>query len=191
MSLAEEAGGPEPRVGEPVGAVPAGDVRVLRYVLGVEDALAWERVSPAYRRRDRLALIVSVFAGLAVLQFGVSHLEILPELHSLAGAVAILGGLPLLVRALQLRDRRSRARERVGDGVEIVLEVHRDRLVERRQGRAAALAVGARSLREVREGPGHVFLATREDVIILPERALGGVAAKRDFAALWRAKAAG
>jgi hypothetical protein len=190
VSLAIGPEGLAPRVGESGGAVAEGEGRVLHYVLGLSDALAWERVSPAYRRRDRLALIVSVFAGLGLLQVGGANPDFLQELHVWPMAVAILLLPPVLVRLLQVRDRTRRAEERVGDGVEVVLEVQRDRLVERRSDRKAVLALGARSLREVREAPEHVFLATREDVIIVPERALGDVGAKRAFVAHWRALAA-
>jgi hypothetical protein len=190
VSLAIGPEGPALRVGEPGGAAADGEGLVLHYVLGLGDALAWERVAPTYRRRDRLALIVSVFAGLGLLQVGGSHPEILPELHGWPMAVAILLLPPVLVRVLQMRDRTRRAEARVGDGVEVVLEVQRDRLLERRSDRKAALALGARSLREVREAAEHVFLATREDVIIVPERALGDAEAKRAFAAHWRTLAA-
>ena len=190
MSLASAVPGERSRIGESAAVPPETGEHVLRYALGLEDALAWERVSPQFRRRDRLALIVSVFAGLAVLQFGGSHLDILPGLHRLPVAVLVLLTLPVIVRLLQLRDRRHRARDRVGDGVEVVLEVRDDRLVERRADRSGAVALGARSLRDIREGPGHVFLATREDVIIVPKRALGDASATRAFVARWRARAA-
>lgn len=191
--MSGEAGpeGAAGRVGEPAPGAADGreEGQALRYRLDLSDALEWERVSPAYRRRDRLALAGAVFAGLALLRFGNSHLDILPRLHSLSVAAVILL-LPLLaVRLLQLRDRRARAGARLGaEGVDVVLEVGRDRLVERRADRATAVVMGARSLREVTEGAAHVFLATREDVIILPARALGGAEAKREFAAAWRAK---
>lgn len=193
MSAGNASEGRVRQVGEPDAArrEDADPGQVLRYRLDLPDALAWERVSPAHRRRDRLALMVSVFAGMALVQFGGSHIESASGLHSLPVALGLLILPPLLVRLLQVHDRRRRARERVGDGdgVEVVLEVQRDRLVERRADRAAVLAIGARSLREVREGPGYVFLATREDVVILPARAVGGDTALREFAARWRAKA--
>ena len=176
------------RVGEPAAAVADGseDRKVLQYRLDLADALEWERVSPAHRRRDRLALTLSVFTGMALVQFGGSHIEKASGLHSLPVAIGLLVLPPLLVRLLQLHDRRRRARERVGAGMDVRLEVQRDRLVlQRAEG---TVAIGARSLRDVREGPGHVFLATRDDVIILPARALGGVAGLREFAAAWQAK---
>lgn len=160
---------------------------VLDYRLEAGDALAWERVSPAYRKRDRLALAAGLFAGFGLLKMLSGKLEDVPGLHSLPAAM-ILMALPLLMVGLfQYRDRRQRAKARTGG--EMRLEVWPDRMIEHRGGRREPLVLGGRSLRALRETRDHVFLTFgREDVVIVPARAFATPAAKADFAARWRAK---
>ncbi len=54
------------------------------------DALAWERLSPAHRKRDRLALAASGFAGLGLLKMLSGHLEAVSGLHSLPSAILLM-----------------------------------------------------------------------------------------------------
>jgi len=166
-------------------ADPAPDV--LDYTLEAGDALAWERVSPAYRKRDRLALAASLFAGFGLLKMLSGKLEDVPGLHSLPAAF-ILMALPLVMVGLfQYHDRRQRAKARAGG--EMRLEVWPDRMIEHRTDRREPLVLGGRSLRALRETRDHVFLTFgREDVVILPARAFATPAAKADFATHWRAK---
>lgn len=160
---------------------------VLEYTLDAGDALAWERVSPAYRKRDRLALAASLFAGFGLLKMLSGQFETVPGLHSLPAAFVVMG-LPLLMVGLfQYRDRRQRAKARAGG--EIRLEVWPERMIEHCTGRREPLVLGGRSLRALRETRDHVFLTFgREDVVILPARAFATPAAKAEFVTHWRAK---
>lgn len=172
----------EPR---PLGAADS----VLHYVLDAQDALAWERVSPALRKRDRLALAASLFAGLGLLKLLSGQLEAVPGLHSLPAA-AILILLPALMALLfQYNDRYRRANARLRKPVVVRLDLSADRMVENREDQPSPLAWGGRSLRVLCETTDHVFLSFgREDVVIVPARAFATPAAKADFAARWRAK---
>ena len=166
-------------------ADPAPDV--LDYTLDAGDALAWERVSPAYRKRDRLALAASLFAGLGLLKMLSGQLEDVPGLHSLPAALILMALPVLMVVLFQYRDRRQRATARAGG--EMRLEVWPDRMVEHRAYRRDPLVLGGRSLRALRETRDHVFLTFgREDVVVVPARAFATPAAKADFVTHWRAK---
>jgi hypothetical protein len=160
---------------------------VLDYTLDAGDALAWERVSPAYRKRDRLALAASLFAGLGLLKMLSGQLEDVPGLHSLPAAFILMALPVLMVGLFQYRDRRQRAKARAGSDVRV--EVWPDRLIEHRADRQEPLVLGGRSLRALRETRDHVFLTFgREDVVIVPARAFATPAAKAEFAAHWRGK---
>jgi hypothetical protein len=160
---------------------------VLDYRLDAGDALAWERVSPAYRKRDRLALAASLFAGLGLLKMLSGQLEDVPGLHSLPAAFILMALPVLMVGLFQYRDRRQRAKARAGG--EMRLEVWPDRMIEHRADRRAPLVLGGRSLRALRETRDHVFLTFgREDVVIVPTRAFVTPAAKAHFATHWRGK---
>lgn len=161
---------------------------MLEYTLDAADTLAWERVSPAYRKRDRLALAASLFAGFGLLKMLSGQFETVPGLHSLPAAFVVMG-LPLLMVGLfQYRDRRQRAKARTGGG-DIRLEVWPERMIEHRTERREPLVLGGRSLRALRETRDHVFLTFgREDVVILPARAFATPAAKAEFVTYWRAK---
>ena len=166
-------------------ADPAPDV--FDYTLEVGDALAWERVSPAHRKRDRLALAASLFAGLGLLKMLSGQLEAVPGLHSLPAAFILMALPVLMVGLFQYRDRRQRAKARAGG--ETRLEVWPDRMIEHRADRRDPLVLGGRSLRALRETRDHVFLTFgREDVVILPARAFAKPGAKADFVTHWRAK---
>lgn len=162
---------------------------VLHYTLTMDDALAWERVSPAHRKRDRLALAASGFAGLGLLKVLSGQLEAVSGLHSLPSAILLMVLPGLAALEFQRRDRKTRARGRVETPVDMRLEHWPDRMIEHREDRRAPLVLGGRSLRLLRETEDHVFLSFgREDVVILPARAFASRAAKADFAAYWRAK---
>lgn len=162
---------------------------VLHYTLDMADALAWERLSPVHRKRDRLALAASGFAGLGLLKLLSGQLEAVSGLHSLPSAILLLVLPGLGVWLLQRRDRRKRAALRVGAQVGTRLELWPERMIEHREDRDKPLVLGGRSLRMLVETKAHVFLAAgREDVVIVPARAFATPAAKADFAAYWRAK---
>lgn len=162
---------------------------VLHYALDVADALAWERLSPAHRKRDRVALAASGFVGLGLLKLLSGHLQTVSGLHSLPSAILLLVSPGLGVWLLQRRDQRKRAALRVGTQIRTRLELWPERLIEHRADRRKPLVVGGRSLRMLEETKDHVFLAAgREDVVIVPARAFATPAAKADFAAYWRAK---
>ena len=160
---------------------------VLDYTLDAGDALAWERVSPAYRKRDRLALAASLFAGLGLLKMLSGQLEDVPGLHSLPAALILMALPVLMVVLFQYRDRRQRAKARAGGAMR--LEVWPDRMIEHRADQREPLVLGGRSLRALRETRDHVFLTFgREDVVVVPARAFATPAAKADFVTHWRAK---
>lgn len=162
--------------------------RVIHYTQDYDDALVWERASPAHRKRDKVALFAAFFAGLGLLQMLSGVMTDLALLHS-APMAALLMVLPFaLVVLLQRRDLRARAQRRAEQRTGARLEIWGDRLVEYRDDRKEPLAFGALSLREVRETAGHVFLSTGADVMIIPTRAFLNPAAKSAFAAEWQAK---
>lgn len=166
-------------------ADPAPDV--FDYTLELGDALAWERVSPAHRKRDRLALAASLFAGLGLLKMLSGQLEAVPGLHSLPAAFILMALPMLMVGLFQYRDRRQRAKARAGGAAR--LEVWPDRMIEHLPGRREPLVLGGRSLRGLRETRDHVFLTFgREDVVIVPARTFATPAAKAEFVAHWRGK---
>jgi hypothetical protein len=160
---------------------------VFDYTLGAGDALAWERVSPAYRKRDRLAFAASLFAGLGLLKMLSGQLEDVPGLHSLPAAVILMALPVVMVGLFQYRDRRQRAKARAGGRVR--LEVWPDRMIAHRADLRDPLVLGGRSLRALRETRGHVFLTFgREEVVMLPDRAFATPAARAEFVSHWRAK---
>jgi hypothetical protein len=162
---------------------------VLHYVLDAQDALAWERVSPELRKRNRLALAASFFAGLGLLKVLSGQLEAVPGLHSLPAAMILILLPALMAWLFQNNDRYRRANARFGKPVVVKLDLWADRMVEHREDQRAPLALGGRSLRVLSETAEHVFLSFgREDVVIVPARAFATPAAKQDFAAQWRAK---
>jgi hypothetical protein len=118
---------------------------VFDYTLEAGDALAWERVSPAHRKRDRLALAASLFAGFGLLQMLSGKLMDVPGLHSLPAALILMALPVLMVGLFQYRDRRQRAKARAGG--EARLEVWPDRMIEHRADRREPLVLGGRSLR--------------------------------------------
>lgn len=163
--------------------------RVIHYTLDLPDALVWEKASPAHRKRDRVALGASVFAGLGLISVLNGHLpEDVPFLHSLTFAFILLIAPMVLTLLLQRHDLRKRAQERADQRIGVRLELWEDRMIEHRDDRRAPLVVGALSLREVRETARHVFLSTATEVIIVPTRAFLNPAAKSEFAAKWQAK---
>lgn len=162
--------------------------RIIHYTQDYNDALVWERASPAHRKRDRVALFAAFFAGLGLMQMLSGVMTDLALLHSVPMA-AVLMALPFaLVILLQRRDLHQRAQRRADQRTGARLEIWGDRLVEYRDDRKEPLAFGALSLREVRETEGHVFLSTGRDVMIVPTRAFLNAAAKSAFAAEWKAK---
>lgn len=175
---------PEARVGEAE--------HVLRYALEARDILAWQRVAPALRKRDRLALAASVLAGFGALQALSGKLETVPGLHSLPAALVILALPPLALALFQRRDRRRRAEAQVGGPdarVAVRLEVWPDRIVEHRADLPAPRVFGARSLRDLREAGGQVLMSFGgEDVVILPGRAFADAGQRAEFVAQWRAQ---
>lgn len=176
--------------GQPQGEGPAEPASsVLDYSLDTRDALAWERVAPAQRKRDRLALAAGFFAGLGLLKMLSGQLEAVPGLHSLPAAIILICLPVAMVWLFRLRDRRQRAQARGGGKTR--LEVWADRMIEHRADRGAPLVLGGRSLRMVRQTKDHVFFSFgREDVVIVPTRAFASPAAVAAFAAHWRAKIA-
>lgn len=163
--------------------------RVLHYTLDLPDALVWEKASPAHRKRDRVALGASVFAGLGLISLLKGHLpDDVAFLHSLSFALILLVSPILFAVLLQRHDLRKRARERADRSIGARLELWEDRMIEHRDDRREPLVVGALSLREVRETARHVFLSTGKDVIIVPLRAFPTPAAKSAFAAEWQAR---
>ena len=164
----------------------------LRFAIGADDALVWERVAPAYRKRDRLALVAGLFAGFLTLQALSGKLENVPGLHTLPGAIAIMLLPPLAVWIFQRHDRRRRAEAQVGGAgheVEVRLEVWPDRMIEHRADRAAPRVLGARSLRDLRETGGHLLLSFgRDEVVILPTRAFADGQVRAEFVSRWRGR---
>lgn len=163
--------------------------RILSYMLDFPDALAWERVSHAHRKRDRAGIGAAIFAGIGLLNMAQGQLTDWSVLHSLPMAFLVLA-LPLgLVLLLFRQDRVKRARVLRGGPVWVRLEITGDRLVERHEGREAPVATfGARSLREVVLRRAHVFLSTGAEVIIVPERAFADAAEMTAFARDWSAR---
>jgi hypothetical protein len=184
--------GPAQRPGDRAPASAAGPEHDLHFALGAQDALVWERMAPAPRKRDRLALVAGLFAGFLILQALSGKLGTVPGLHTLPGAIAILLLPALGVGLFQRRDRRRRAAAQVGGPaatVETRLEVWPDRVIEHRADRAAPRVRGARSLRDLRETAGHVLLIFgRDDVVILPARAFADSQARADFVRRWRGR---
>lgn len=163
--------------------------RVIHYTLDLPDALVWERTSPAHRKRDRVALGASVFAGLGLVSILKGHLpDGVAFLHSMTFALLLMVSPMGLALLLQRLDLRKRATERAAQRIGVRLELWEDRMIEHRDDRRLPLVVGARSLREVKDTAGHVFLSTGTDVIIVPLRAFGSAAEKSAFAAKWQAK---
>lgn len=162
--------------------------RVIHYTQDYDDALVWERTSPAHRKRDKVALFAAFFAGLGLLQMLSGVMTDLTLLHSVPMTVVLMALPFVLVILLQRRDLRQRAQRRADQRTGARLEIWGDRLVEYRDDRKEPLAFGALALREVRELPGHVFLSTGKDVMIVPTRAFLNPAAKSAFAAEWKAK---
>ncbi len=173
----------------PVDAAGPSGTGVLHYVLTPEDALAWESRSPAVRRRDRVAIAASVFAGIGLIQLIGARLPDLKALHSVPMAFVLIALPMLAVIAMQRRDRRRRVAERVAAPVGVQLEHDAGRVVERREDRRDAVAFGPQALRAVVEGPEHVFLHAGADVIIIPTRAFGTPAAREAFVRHWQAHA--
>lgn len=161
---------------------------VLHYVLTPEDAVEWERISPRIRRRNRVALGAALFAGIGLVKVIGSNLPDLRLLHSIPMAFAVIALPMLAVFWMQRRDARRQAGLRVPEPVGVVLDHSPQRIVERREGRATPLAFGAAALREVLEGPRHIFLSNGSDVVIIPFRAFAGEAERSDFLRHWRAQ---
>lgn len=167
---------------------PAETDVVLDYVLGPRDALAWERVDPAARRRDRLALMAALLAGFGLLSVLHGVAEGWRGLHSVPGAMVVLLVPVVAVRALSWREARRRALARLAAEVAVRLEIGAGRIVERRADRAAVLTLGLRALRLLRETGEHLFLSDGREVVILPLRALGDVTMRRATVARLRAR---
>jgi hypothetical protein len=163
--------------------------RVLHYTLDLPDALVWEKASPAHRKRDRVAIGASFFAGLGLISIVKGHLPAdVAFLHSLTFAFILLIAPIVFAVLLQRLDLHKRAQARADQRIGVRLELWEDRMIEHRDDRRDPLVVGALSLREVKETARHVFLSTAKEVIIVPTRAFATPAAKAEFAAKWQAK---
>lgn len=163
--------------------------RVLHYTLDLPDALVWEKTSPTHRKRDRVALGASFFAGLGLISLLNGQLpEDVAFLHSLTFAFILMITPIVFALLLQRHDLRKRAQARADQRIGVRLELWEDRMIEHREDRRTPLVVGALSLREVKQGAQHVFLSTGQDVIIVPTHAFVTPAAKAEFAAKWQAK---
>ena len=159
---------------------------VLHYVLTAEDALAWERISPRFRRRDRVALGAAVFSGIGLIKVIGGHFADIRPLHSIPAAFALIAIPVIAVLWMQRRDRLKRMAERVPAPVGVTLEHDPQRVVERREDRREATGFGRAGLDEIHETPTHIFLSTGRDVVILPARAFADEDARRAFVAHWR-----
>lgn len=166
---------------------PEAPLRVMLYRLEPGDALAWERISPGHRRRDRIGIAAGCLAGLGLLQGLSGTLRDAAWLHSLPAALILMLAPAVGVWLMARRDRRRRAAARIAEPVETRLEIWPGRLVESRADGAQAVVRGLRSLRAVRSVAGRVFLGFGGDeVIILPRAAFATEKARAEFVAEWR-----
>ena len=166
----------------------AQDGEILRFDLDWRDALAWERVDPRHRRRGRVAVAASLFAGIGLVRVTGSHLADLRWLHSVPMAAVFILMPAVAVLLLQTQAAARRARDRFPRVVRVETEISPSRVVQRVAGDEAAVRIGAKSLREVVVRADHIFLSNGTDVAILPARAFGSGPEKDAFAARWRQK---
>lgn len=99
----------------------------------------------------------------------------------LSGLVGVQWGLAALFLTAMAR---LRAQRRVPDPVLIRLDVFPDRLVERRD-LAEPVVITPDRIAAVLMRSGHVIVATRRDVVIVPARAFADDTAMASFAARW------
>ena len=169
-------------------AAAAQDGEILRFDLDSRDALAWERVDPRRRRRDRVAVAASFFAGIGLVKVIGSHLADLRWLHSLPMAAAVILLPAAAVLLLQSQARGRRARDRFPHPVPVETEISSARVVQRIRGDGAPVRIGAKSVRDVLVRADHVFLSDGTDVAILPTRAFGSLRERDAFALRWQRK---
>lgn len=167
-------------------AEPATDGDVLHFDLDWRDALAWERADPGSRRRGRVAVAASLFAGIGLLQVIGSHLASLQWLHSIPAAAVLIVTPAFAVLLLQRQARGRRARARFPAPVQAAAHLSPTRVILRVEGQSSPVTIGAKSLREVVVAKDHVFLTDGSEVAILPARAFGSAVDHVAFAEGWR-----
>lgn len=164
----------------------APEADLLRFDLDWRDALAWERHDPRQKRRGRVAVAASLFAGIGLVQVIGGSLPSLHWLHSIPMAAVVILSPAALVLLMQRQASARRARERCPERVSVDAELSPARVIQRTAGKGAAVRIGAKSLRDVVVTADHVFLSDGTDVAILPARAFASAADKDAFAAQWR-----
>ncbi|MCF1708048.1 hypothetical protein L0V05_04365 [Tabrizicola sp. J26] len=159
----------------------------LTYTLTSADALAWET-----RRREVTGwgrIVFLLWLGLAglILAF-VPEDWVGPEngwrfYLWLVGLIGVQWGLAALLMTAMAQ---VKARRRVPEPVLIRLDIFPARLVERRD-LAEPVVITPDDIANVLTRSGHVIVATRRDVVIVPARAFADEAAMAGFAKRWDA----